>query len=294
MNSMTGYGRAEVKSKLGRLTIDLTSVNSRFLDFTFRAPRPLQPMELKVRELVTSKLSRGKVSVNLGLDESSATEGDLGVNQKMIEAQYKKLGKLRRKLKIETELTMSDLLSMPGVADVNGMTPSTETLDLFWKALQPGVEKALDMMIAMRRREGNNMARDMNNILKPFPAQIKSIRKKTIASVDHYRKRLTERINEILESNKISNDRLEEEVAFFAEKSDVTEEFLRLDSHIEEFRRTVKLDEPVGKRLNFILQEMNREVNTIGSKCSEFSITTSVIGLKEEIEKLREMVQNAE
>lgn len=294
MNSMTGYGRAEVKSKLGRLTIDLTSVNSRFLDFTFRAPRSLQPIELKVRQLVTSKMSRGKINVNLGLDESSAIDEGLGVNPKLIEAHFKKLEKLRRKLKITNDLTMSDLLSMPGVAETNGVTPSTEILAQLWKALKPGVETALDKLIAMRHREGSQMARDMAKILKPFPGQIKAIKKKTSVSVDHHRKRLTERISEILESNKISKERLEEEVAYFAEKSDVTEEFLRLGSHIDEFKRTIALDEPVGKRLNFILQEMNREVNTIGSKCSEFSITNSVIKLKEDIEKLREMVQNAE
>lgn len=294
MNSMTGYGRAEVKSKLGRLTIDLTSVNSRFLDFTFRAQRSLQPMELKVRQLVTSKISRGKIGVNLGLDESSAVEEGLGVNPKLIEAHYQKLEKIRRKLKITNDLTMSDLLGMSGVADTNGVTPSTETLAKLWKALKPGVQTALDKLIAMRLREGNQMARDMARILKPFPGQIKTIKKKTSVSVDHHRQKLSERISEILQSNKISRERLEEEVAYFAEKSDVTEEFLRLGSHIDEFTRTIALDEPVGKRLNFILQEMNREVNTIGSKCSEFSITSSVIKLKEDIEKLREMVQNAE
>lgn len=294
MNSMTGYGRAEVKSKLGRLTIDLTSVNSRFLDFTFRAPKSLQPMELKVRQLVTSKMSRGKVNVNLGLDESSAVGEGLGVNPKLIEAHFRKLDKIRRKLKIKNDLTMADLLNMPGVADPNGATPSTETLAQLWKALKPGVESALDKLIAMRHREGTQMARDMRGILKPFPAQIKGIKKKTTVSINQHRQRLSERISEILESNKISKDRLEEEVAYFAEKSDVTEEFLRLGSHIDEFKRTIALDEPVGKRLNFILQEMNREINTIGSKCSEFSITSSVIKLKEDVEKLREMVQNAE
>lgn len=294
MNSMTGYGRAEVKSKLGRLTIDLTSVNSRFLDFTFRAPKNLQPMELKVRQLVTGGLSRGKVSVNLGLDESSAAETELGVKPRLLEAHFKKLDKIRRKLKIESKLTMADLLGAPGVADLNGVTPSTEALTQIWKALKPGVERALDKLIAMRQREGNQMARDMRSILKPFPAQIKTIKKKTSVSIDHHRKRLSERIEEILGSNKISKERLEEEVAYFAEKSDVTEEFLRLGSHIDEFKRTIGLNEPVGKRLNFILQEMNREVNTIGSKCSEFSITSSVIKLKEDVEKLREMVQNAE
>ena len=294
MNSMTGYGRAEIKSKLGRLTVDLSSVNSRFLDFTYRAPKSLQPLELQVRQLVTSRLSRGKINVNLGLDESSASDEGLGFDASLFEAHYRKLEKARVKLKISTPLTMSDILTMPGTTDTNNVVPSTEMLTKLWTAVEPAVGKALAQLISMRKREGAQMAKDMRAILKPFPAQIEAIKEKTTVSVDHYRQKLSERIAEILDSNQVSRDKLEEEVAFFAERSDVTEEFLRLASHIDEFLLTIKLDEPVGKRLNFILQEMNREVNTIGSKCSEFSITTAVIKLKEETEKLREMVQNAE
>ncbi|MBW1872167.1 MAG: DUF1732 domain-containing protein, partial [Deltaproteobacteria bacterium] len=181
-----------------------------------------------------------------------------------------------------------------GVADANGWATSLGDVDVFWEAVGPSIEKALKKMVAMRRREGKAMVQTMKAILRKFPSQISNIQKLSTVSVEHYRKRLSDRISEILDNGSVSHERLEEEVAIFAEKSDVTEEFCRLNSHVDEFSRTLGLDEPIGKRLNFILQEMNREVNTIGSKCSEFSITSTVILLKEEIEKLREMVQNAE
>lgn len=294
MNSMTGYGRAEAKSDLGRLTIDITSVNSRFLDFSLRATRPLQPLELKIREVVTKFVSRGKVTVIVGLDESFAIDQGAGLNVKAMAAYHVQLQKVQRKLKIDSKITISDLLSLPGVAEVNGNTAGADDLDSVWKVFEPALASAFKKLTAMRKREGTSMAKDMKGILSGFPAKIKLIQDKSSGSVEYYRNRLTERIAELLDSKAVNNDRLEEEVAIFAEKSDVTEEFLRLKSHVEEFIRTTKLNEPVGKRLNFILQEMNREVNTIGSKCSDFSVTSTVIQLKEETEKLREMVQNAE
>jgi uncharacterized protein (TIGR00255 family) len=194
-------------------------------------------------------------------------------------------------MKIPGDITVADLLILPEVAKPEQMEIDYEQ---YWKVLEPILGKALKQLIAMRKREGAAMAADMKKILESMVVQVKEVERKTPASVEEYRQRLTDRINEILE-NKVHNSvRLEEEIALFADRSDVTEECSRLNSHVEEFRRTVKLTEPIGKRLNFVLQEMNREANTIGSKCADYSISSTVILLKEEVEKLRELVQNVE
>ncbi len=291
MNSMTGFGRAEMSNKLGRLMVDISSLNNRYLDFNFRAPRPFYPLELKVRELVTSTLARGKVNVNLSFEESETAPNAFRINTVAAKAYHRSLTAMRKELGIDKEITVSDLLLLPEVSSPEKVENDCEK---YWPMVESAVKRALKQLVAMRRREGQSMTRDMRNILKGMAGQVDLIQKKTATSVESYRQKLTDRVNEIMETPLRDSLRLEEEIAIFAEKSDITEEYTRLRSHIDQFKATLKSPEPTGKKMNFILQEMNREVNTIGSKCGEFSISATVIGLKEEIEKIREMVQNAE
>ncbi len=291
MKSMTGFGRVEFSTKLGRLAVEISSLNNRFLDFTFRAPRQFYPLEIQVREIIAAQLNRGKVNVNVGFEESESSPGTPLINKKAAKAYYRQLQALKKELKIPGDITMDDILSLPDIARPDQMELD---YDRYWKMLETGVKRALKQLVAMRKREGEAMGRDMGKILRKMSSQVDKVEKGTANSVEHYRKQLTERINEILETNLHNSVRLEEEIALFADRSDITEECSRLRSHIVEFQRTLKLSEPIGKRLNFILQEMNREANTIGSKCSGFSIATTVITMKEEIEKLREIVQNIE
>jgi len=291
MKSMTGFGRVETNTKLGRLVVEVSSLNNRFVDFSFKGPRQFSPLEAKVRELVAAELSRGKVTVSIGFEESEIPADKSVINKKMAAAYYKQLRAFQKEMKIPGDITVADLLILPEVAKPEQMEIDYEQ---YWKVLEPILGKALKQLIAMRKREGAAMAADMKKILESMVVQVKEVERKTPASVEEYRQRLTDRINEILE-NKVHNSvRLEEEIALFADRSDVTEECSRLNSHVEEFRRTVKLTEPIGKRLNFVLQEMNREANTIGSKCADYSISSTVILLKEEVEKLRELVLTVE
>ena len=291
MKSMTGFGRVEVNTKLGRLVVEISSLNNRFLDFSFKCPRQFSPLEANARELIASELSRGKVTVSIGFEESDIPADKPVINKKMAAAYYKQLTAFKKELKIPGEITVADLLVLPEVAKPEQIEIDYEQ---YWKILESGMKKALKQLIAMRKREGAAMAADMKKILESMLVQVREVERKTPVSVDEYRQRLTDRINEILESKVHNSVRLEEEIALFADRSDVTEECSRLNSHVEEFRRTIKLTEPVGKRLNFVLQEMNREANTIGSKCADYSISSTVILLKEEVEKLRELVQNVE
>ncbi len=291
MNSMTGFGRAQLSSRLGRLTVEIASVNYRYLDVSVRLPRQLASLELRVRELVSSQVTRGNVTVNIGLDDVGGSTGRFSVNRTAAKAYVQQLRSLQKELKLEGDITLHDLIMLPEVA---GSESQPLDLDEIWGFFGKGLTKALAELAAMRAREGQAMQKDMHKRLQLLRKTITSIRKQTSNAVQVYRDKLAARIHELLEPSQRANLRIEEEVAIFAERTDITEECTRFISHIEQYDEALKAQEPIGKRLNFILQEMNREANTIGSKCSDFSITALVISLKEEVEKLRELVQNVE
>lgn len=290
MNSMTGFGRAELNSKLGKLTAELTSINSRFLEVSVRLPRALSAHEPQVRQQLTASLSRGKVTLFVGLEESSA-EGNLLINRELARAYCKQLRRLQKELKLAGDLTINDLLLLPEITRPEKSQPDIE---LAGPLLASVIEKALKGMLAMRGREGKALVADMRQRLKSMSALTRQVEKKTAGAVKTYADRLTVRIEELLSGPPRDSLRLEEEIALFADRTDIAEECTRLKSHIQQFADTIKENNAIGRRLNFILQELNREVNTIGSKCAEFQVSTIVIGLKEEIEKLREQVQNLE
>ncbi|UCC43590.1 MAG: YicC family protein [Candidatus Zixiibacteriota bacterium] len=291
MNSMTGFGRAEVKSKIGRITVEASSINNRFLEYAIRLPRPYMSLEPLIREFLADLVSRGKITVNVTVDESSGGAGQYTINEEAIKAYNTQLKGLQKKLKTKNNITLRDLLLLP-----EAVSAATTEIDLerVWKTLKPALGQAVTRMVRMRKREGTAMGRDMRHRLKNLTQLNKGIRHKTANSVELYSDKLKARIQELLQGTIDESPRLEEEIALFADRTDITEETVRLDSHITQFAATIRAKDPAGRRLNFILQEMNREVNTIGSKCSDFSISSDVIALKEEVEKLREMVQNVE
>ena len=291
MNSMTGFGRAEANSKYGLITIEVSSVNNRFLELSVRLPRSLTTLEPQVREMVNAAVQRGKVNfyVNLGDNGQAGSEGI--INSKLAVSYFRQLKKLKRELKLEGDIELEDVLMLPEItrpasADIN--------VEEAWSLIEKTAAKALKAMVAMRAREGRAMAADMKARLQVMVAVIKDIERDTAGSVKTYAAKLSARIEELLNGRKPEPVRLEEEIALFADRTDITEECLRFRSHVDQFLATLKQTDAVGRRLNFILQEMNREVNTIGSKASDFGISSSVISLKEEVEKLREQVQNVE
>jgi uncharacterized protein (TIGR00255 family) len=291
VNSMTGFGRAELTSRVGTVTVEISGVNNRFLDISVRMPRQFSALEPRIRELVTAKLNRGNVVINIGLDEGAGALGRHRINEAAARSYLKHIKALQKELKLPGEVTMRDLLLLPDIAG-----PEQERVDMetVWEAFRKVIARALADMAQMRRSEGQAMLEDMRGRLAELTATVREILKQTANSVSVYRDKLAARINELLEPSQRGTLRLEEEIAVFAERTDITEECTRFLSHIDQYSAALKAKEPVGKRLNFILQEMNREANTIGSKCADFSITTLVIKLKEEVERLRELVQNVE
>lgn len=291
MNSMTGFGRSEMATRFGALTVEVSSVNNRFLEVSMRLPRYLASLEPRVRELVGSVLDRGQISVFASLDDTATLPANSVIDGKLAAAYARQLRELQRSLKLSGDVTISDLTALPDVARVDR---ETVDLDAIWKVLKQGIDKALVQLLEHRQKEGRSMAADMKKRLSKLSKVIVDIEKQSQAAVVAYRKRLTDRVNELLGESDRENLRLEEEIVLMAERTDITEECTRFKSHIELYQSTMNQKEPSGKRLNFILQEMNREANTIGSKCSEFAISSLAISLKEEVEKLRELVQNVE
>ncbi|MBK7140996.1 MAG: YicC family protein [bacterium] len=291
MYSMTGFGRAEVSSPVGSLTVEVSSVNNRFLEMSVRIPRQLSLLEMQIRELISSRVNRGQINLSVTLDDTDALVQRTLINKRLAAAYTKQLRALGKELKMEGDVSLEELVLIPDI-----LKPDKERVDheQVWKLVEKALTKALTDLIAMRKKEGQAMATDMQKRLVAMKKAIGEIEKRSTGATVIYREKLQQRIASLLESGQAEQLRLEEEIALFAERTDITEECTRLKSHIDLYQQALKMKEPAGKRLNFILQEMNREANTIGSKCSEFAISSLAISLKEEIEKLRELVQNVE
>ncbi len=288
---MTGFGRAEQNSKFGRLTVEISSVNSRFLELSIRLPRPYASLEPKVRETLNSSVKRGKLSLFVNLVESESQTNGATINEAAARKCYGQLDRLRKELGLAGEITVGDLLRSPDFFSAERSEPD---LDALWEVVKKTLLKALKSLLTMRAREGKALATDMRQRLKAMAGILRDIEKATEGATKLYADRLAARVEELLSGQKPDPSRLEEEIAMFADRTDIAEECTRFRSHIEQFVGTLKQKDAAGRRLNFILQELNREVNTIGSKGSAFDISANVISLKEEIEKLREQVQNLE
>ncbi len=291
MNSMTGFGRAELTCKPGRFIVEISSVNNRFLEMSVRLPRPLSALEPAVREELNSAVSRGKLSVFVNLTPPDTVAEKAYINKAAAKAYLKQLRDLQKELKISGNIEVRDLLLLPEIAIPEKAEPDLELIGGF---LHKTLGKALKDFLGMRAREGKAMAADMRKSLKEMAGLLTQVEAKTAGAVQHYKNKLTNRIEELLDKSMRDSLRLEEEIAVFAERTDINEECVRFHSHIEQFTATLSEKNAVGRRLNFLLQEMNREANTIGSKSADFDISTIVISIKEEIEKLREQVQNVE
>ncbi len=291
MNSMTGFGRAEVRKKDFSLQIELSSVNSRYLECVFRMPRVLAGVENKIKETLSAKLSRGKVTITVMLEESAARAGAGAIDLDMAASYYRQLKKLKKKLGLPGEIELSQVVAHPELL-VNPEKGLDE--NRLWPDLKKLVIKAVNDLRKMRADEGRNLRDDMKGKLLVARKLIVTIEKQSPKNVVAYRKRLQKRIKDFGNGVELDPQRLAEEVTVYADRSDISEECTRLRSHIDLFKTTLDKAGDAGKRLNFILQEMGREANTIGSKSIESQTSAHAIALKEEIEKLREQVQNIE
>ncbi len=291
IKSMTGFGRSEIRTRFGLFAAEIRTLNHKFLEVTPKLPNSLAVFDDKVKNIVKNKIRRGKVYINFIHENTNEASAGITIDEKLAENYVNKLKKLQRKLNIEGRIRLSEVISFPGIINYK---PGPKDTSRMWPLVRAAAEEALKKLIRDREREGSFLFRDIMKRLERIKIVVKGIKKSASSNVLAYKKRLKQRIKELSGGYAVDNGRLEIEVAIFAKNSDITEEVTRLSNHINNFTRTVRKTGEVGKKLDFIAQELHREINTVGSKSSGSNISRGVIEAKTEIEKIREQLKNIE
>ncbi len=288
---MTALSTATLSEHGIRAVVEIRSVNGRYLEITSRLPKQLSHKEVELREIIRSTIHRGTVQVSIKTDSDSPKATTLSAER--IEAYWTMLEKLRKKLKIAEPLSLGDILRIPDVYATDD-TVALEQAEQEWKVVVKAVRAALSSLETMRKNEGKELAKDIRARMKNIEERLDAIEHRSMQRVPEERERLRSRIAQLFESDEIDEQRLQLEILLLADKLDCSEEIVRMRSHIKFFAEALKSTEPVGRQLTFLLQEMNREINTIGSKASDATISQHVVAIKEELERIREQVQNIE
>lgn len=291
IKSMTGYGRAREMLHKRDITVEVRSVNNRYLDCTVKMPRMYGFAEDAVKQHVQKAISRGKVDVFITVDASAADVAKVTVNRELAAQYAAALGELAEVCGTEPHVTPETLSRFP---DVLTVTKADEDLETVSADLCAVLDEALQAYNAMRAVEGAKLAEDVGNRLTYIENYTSQVEKRSPETVAEYRAKLTARMQEVLQSTTIDEQRILTEAAIYADKVAVDEETVRLRSHVSQLRTMIASDEPMGRKMDFLIQEVNRESNTIGSKCNDVAIAQVVVGLKAEVEKMREQVQNVE
>ena len=291
VKSMTGYGRSRETLHQRDITVEVRSVNNRFLDCTVKMPRAYVFAEDAVKTRVRSAVSRGKVDVFVTIDASAADVSVVTVNEPLARGYFQALTQLKSMFSLEGDVTPMTLAKLP---DVLTVTKAEEDLETVAADICQVLDKALAAYNTMRAVEGRRLAEDIAGRLVTIETAVGRVEQQSPQTVAAYRERLEKKMREVLASTTIDEARILTETAIFADKIAVDEETVRLHSHLSQLRDMLRGDEPVGRKLDFLIQEINRECNTIGSKCSDLTITQDVVNMKAEVEKIREQVQNIE
>lgn len=291
LKSMTGFGRSE-KVLSGRdITVEIRSLNHRYYEFSARLPRNMGYLEEKLKSALGERIFRGKTEVSVTVVNIEESDSVIEVNLNTAEGYLSALRKANEKLGLTDDITLSRLSKFP---DIFTVYKASADEDEIWNDVRLTAEEALNSFIAMRETEGSRIKNDFTGRINYIEELVEIIEERSPQVNENYRERLYAKLKEILEDKNIDESRILTETALFADKTAVDEETVRLRSHIDQFRSLLELDEPVGRKLDFLIQEFNREVNTIGSKAQDAEITKIVVELKSEIEKVREQVQNVE
>ena len=292
IKSMTGYGRARQTLHKRDITVEVRSVNNRYLDCTVKMPRMYAFAEDAVKQVVQKRVSRGKVDVFVTVDASAADVAKVTVNRELAAQYAAALGELAELCgPTAFKVTPEQLARFP---DVLAVTKADEDLEAVSSDLCAVLEEALTAYNDMRAVEGAKLAEDIGSRLDTIEAYTGQVEERSPQTVAEYRAKLTARMQEVLQSATVDPQRILMEAAIYADKVAVDEETVRLRSHVSQLRTMLESDEPMGRKMDFLIQEVNRESNTIGSKCSDVAIAQVVVGLKAEVEKMREQVQNVE
>jgi uncharacterized protein (TIGR00255 family) len=288
---MTGYGRAEGNYKGHSLVVELKSVNHRYCDVMIRLPKQLSSLEETVKKKVQGRFARGHIEVSINFNGATNIPKRFKLDLDSANAYYHTLKKLKKELHLPGEI---DLGLFSHFKEMISQVELVEPIESLTPLLYRSLEKAMMKLEKMRKEEGRALAEDLSSRLQGLSKMLSLIKIREKEAIAAYHQRLQTRVSELSKGIAIDPARLAQEVAIFAERSDISEEAARLKTHLEQFQKMMQKEEPVGRTLDFLLQEMNREVNTIGSKANDVTISLQVVAMKSELEKIREQVQNIE
>jgi len=290
---MTGYGRGDCSQDGFKITVELSSVNRKQTEIAVALPREMEMLEAQIRDLINRYIARGRLTVRVSLHAgASKLSARMHLNVPLAKAYARELTRLSRQLRLPGPVTLDQLARAPGVFQTDEQIVEEED---FWPAVEKSLKKALAALVSMREREGTHLAQDLAKRITLMRRAAAQVQRHAPGVAKRYRAQLLERIKGAgLEGPADDDDRLLKEVVYFADRSDISEELTRLQSHFKQFEDCLKTKEPVGRTLDFLAQEMNREVNTIGSKANDSRISQEVVTLKAELERFREQAQNVE
>jgi uncharacterized protein (TIGR00255 family) len=293
MKSMTGYGRGECARDGFKITVELGAVNRRQSEISVNLPRELEMIEAQVRDAINAQVARGRVTAHIGIHEAEGQAAARAhINLPLAKSYATELARLAQSLKISGDISLDQILRAPGVFQSDEELVAAETV---WPAVEKALKAALSALVKMREREGAHLSEDLTARICIMRSAVEKIQKQAPQTAENYRQQLLERIKSAgIENIAPDDERLLKEIVLFADRSDISEELTRLHSHFKQYEDCWKSKEPVGRTLDFLAQEMNREINTIGSKANDAIISREVVTLKTELERFREQVQNVE
>ena len=292
ITSMTGFGRGESSSSGYQVTVEIKTLNSRYLDISVRMPQSIQDKEIKLKECVQKTLSRGKVNLNINVDRTKSAGPDIKLNEELVKSYSSILRNLRSAGNIDEPVTVSDLLQFNDIFETR--KEDEKEVRIIWECTENALETALENLNTMRRNEGRELKDDLSNLVTGISSQLDEVIVLSDKRAPEIREKLKTRIQKMITEEQIDPDRMEMEIAILVDKMDINEEVIRLQSHLKFFLEALEAKEPVGRRLNFLCQEINRELNTIGSKANDSTVAHHIVLGKEKLEQVREQVQNIE
>jgi uncharacterized protein (TIGR00255 family) len=291
LKSMTGFGRGEGETTLGKMVVESRSVNHRYSDINIKLPRRLSLFESRIKEIIRVQVSRGRIDVTLRLDSLGEEKVQLTVDLELAEQYYRVLRDLKERLQLKDEITLSLLA---GAKDLITAKEELGDIEPYWQEILPVLRQSLKNMDDMKRIEGESLTKDLQQRLKTITEQLQMIEQQFPLRLKAFFNRLQDRLRSLLEGMATDPLRFQQEIAFLAERSDITEEIVRAESHLDQFRSLLEGNDPVGRKMDFLLQEIHREVNTVSAKANDAEISQRVVEIKSELEKIREQVQNVE
>ena len=288
---MTGFGREEGETTLGKVGVEIRSINHRYCDINLKLPRRFNSLEARIKEMIRAEVARGRVDVAVKLDAKGEGKIQLDVDLSLAEQYYRALQVLKERFHLQGEITLEHLA---GAKDLITAKEEVEDVEAYWPEIVAVLKQSIRDMDQMKRNEGISLGRDLGQRLDRISELLEDVRVKFPLTLKAYQERFKERLRTLLDGTELDPVRFQQEIAFWVERTDITEELVRAESHLTQFRALLVSEEPVGRKMDFLLQEIHREVNTISSKVNDAEFSQKAIEIKSELEKIREQVQNIE